>query len=141
MGVTLLLFFVAGLYEIGGGYFVWLWLRNGMRWIVGALGGFVLYLCGIYNCSAIALSQILHSIWWRLYRHGFSRGWIFEGIAPDRFNIIGAAIALAGVAIIFYMPRKGGESLLVGQEVIQATPSHVVTVALYLEAAVAEIGG
>ena len=33
-------------------------------------------------------------------------GWIFEGIAPDRFDIIGAGIALAGVAIIFYMPRK-----------------------------------
>jgi small multidrug resistance family-3 protein len=36
-------------------------------------------------------------------------GWIFEGIAPDRFDIIGAAISLAGVAIIFYMPRKGEE--------------------------------
>jgi len=35
-------------------------------------------------------------------------GWFFEGIAPDRFDIIGAAIALAGVAIIFYTPRKGG---------------------------------
>ena len=34
-------------------------------------------------------------------------GWIFEGIAPDRFDVIGAAIALAGVAIIFYIPRKG----------------------------------
>ena len=29
-----------------------------------------------------------------------------EGIAPDMFDIVGAAIALAGVAIIFYMPRK-----------------------------------
>jgi len=36
-------------------------------------------------------------------------GWIVEGIAPDRFDIIGTAIALAGVAIIFYMPRKGEE--------------------------------
>ena len=34
-------------------------------------------------------------------------GWIFEGIVPDRFDIVGAAIALIGVAIIFYMPRKG----------------------------------
>jgi small multidrug resistance family-3 protein len=38
-------------------------------------------------------------------------GWIVEGIAPDRFDIIGAAIALACVAIIFYMPRKGEESV------------------------------
>jgi drug/metabolite transporter superfamily protein YnfA len=34
-------------------------------------------------------------------------GWIFEGIASDRFDIMRAAIALAGVAIIFYIPRKG----------------------------------
>jgi small multidrug resistance family-3 protein len=34
-------------------------------------------------------------------------GWIFEGIAPDRFDIIGTVRVLAGVAIIFYMPRKG----------------------------------
>jgi small multidrug resistance family-3 protein len=34
-------------------------------------------------------------------------GWIFEGIAPDRFDIIGTAIAIIGVIIIYYMPRKG----------------------------------
>jgi len=38
-------------------------------------------------------------------------GWIFEGIVPDRFDIIGAAIALASVAIIFYMPRKGEKAV------------------------------
>jgi small multidrug resistance family-3 protein len=38
-------------------------------------------------------------------------GWIFEGIAPDGFDVIGVAIALAGVAIIFYMPRKGEKAI------------------------------
>tara|TARA_Y100000310_G_scaffold148787_2_gene148033 strand:- start:9425 stop:9679 length:255 start_codon:yes stop_codon:yes gene_type:complete len=32
-------------------------------------------------------------------------GWIFEGIAPDRFDLIGALITLVGVVIIFYVPR------------------------------------
>jgi small multidrug resistance family-3 protein len=41
IAVTLLFFFVAGLCEIGGGYLVWLWLRDGMSWVLGALGGFV----------------------------------------------------------------------------------------------------
>jgi small multidrug resistance family-3 protein len=35
--------------------------------------------------------------------------WLFEGIVPDRFDMIGAAIALVGVGIIFYMPRKKGK--------------------------------
>ena len=36
-------------------------------------------------------------------------GWFFEGIAPDRYDIIGTIIAVIGVIIIYYMPRKGGE--------------------------------
>ena len=47
IGVTLLFFLIAGLCEIGGGYLVWLWLRDGMSWMLGALGGFVLFLYGV----------------------------------------------------------------------------------------------
>ena len=45
--MTLLFFFLAGLCEIGGGYLVWLWLREDMSWMIGALGGFVLFLYAI----------------------------------------------------------------------------------------------
>jgi|SRR5829696_8106908 len=47
IAITLLFFFIAGLCEIGGGYLVWLWLRNEMSWMFGALGGFVLFLYGV----------------------------------------------------------------------------------------------
>jgi small multidrug resistance family-3 protein len=108
IATTLLFFFIAGLCEIGGGYLVWLWLRDGMSWILGALGGFVLFLYGVVPTfqpshfhriyAAYGGVFIVMAVFW---------GWIFEGIAPDRFDIIGAATSLAGVAIIFYMPRKG----------------------------------
>jgi len=38
-------------------------------------------------------------------------GWIIQGIAPDLFDGIGAVFAIVGVIIIFYMPRKGEESI------------------------------
>jgi len=44
---SVFLFFVAGLCEIGGGYLVWLWLREDFSWMLGAVGGFVLFLYGI----------------------------------------------------------------------------------------------
>ena len=44
---SLFFFFIAGLCEIGGGYLVWLWLREDMSWIFGAIGGFILFLYGI----------------------------------------------------------------------------------------------
>nr|MDQ3976128.1 hypothetical protein [Thermoproteota archaeon] len=45
--ITLFFFLLAGLCEIGGGYLVWLWLREDMSWILGAIGGFILFLYGI----------------------------------------------------------------------------------------------
>jgi small multidrug resistance family-3 protein len=36
---SLVLFLVAGLMEIAGGYLVWLWLRNDRSVWLGALGG------------------------------------------------------------------------------------------------------
>lgn len=32
-------------------------------------------------------------------------GWIIDGTTPDRFDAIGAGIALAGVSVIMYWPR------------------------------------
>jgi small multidrug resistance family-3 protein len=108
--VTLLFFFLAGLCEIGGGYLVWLWLREGMSWIIGALGGFVLFLYGVVPTFQPSHFHRIYAAYGGIFIvMAVIWGWIFEGIAPDRFDIIGAGIALAGVAIIFYMPRKGEE--------------------------------
>lgn len=32
-------------------------------------------------------------------------GWWIDGARPDRFDVIGASVALVGVAIIVYAPR------------------------------------
>jgi small multidrug resistance family-3 protein len=42
-------------------------------------------------------------------------GWVFEGISPDRYDIIGTIIAVIGVIIIYYMPRKGEEEKTIWQ--------------------------
>lgn len=44
---SVVLFLLAGLCEIGGGYLVWQWLRNGRGLAIGALGGLVLFLYGV----------------------------------------------------------------------------------------------
>ena len=108
ISATLLFFFIAGLCEIGGGYLVWLWLREGMSGIIGSRGGFVLFLYGIVPTfqpsyfhriyAAYGGIFIIMAVFW---------GWLFEGISPDKFDIIGAAIAIAGAIIIYYTPRKG----------------------------------
>ncbi len=47
MLVTTVIFLMAGLAEIGGGYLIWLWLREGKSIYLGLAGGFGLVLYGI----------------------------------------------------------------------------------------------
>ena len=47
VGQSIVLFLLAGLAEIGGGYLMWLWWRDGRPLAVGVIGGTVLILYGI----------------------------------------------------------------------------------------------
>lgn len=105
--VSLIFFLLAGLCEIGGGYLVWLWLRDGMSWILGVLGGFVLFAYGIVPTFQPSHFHRIYSAYGGIFIvMALVWGWIFQGIRPDIFDVIGATISLVGVLIIFYMPRK-----------------------------------
>jgi small multidrug resistance family-3 protein len=109
---TLFLFFVAGLFEIGGGYLVWLWLRENMSWVLGVIGGFVLFLYGIVPTLQPSHFHRIYAAYGGIFIvMAILWGWIIQGITPDLFDGIGVVIALVGVAIIFYMPRKGEKSI------------------------------
>lgn len=103
---SLIYFLLAGLCEIGGGYLVWLWLREGRSIKFGLVGAVVLVLYGIIPTLQPAhfgrvyaayggIFVILSLLW----------GWRIDGIAPDRFDILGSLMALAGVFVIMYTPR------------------------------------
>jgi drug/metabolite transporter superfamily protein YnfA len=57
---SILLFIVAGILEIGGGYLVWLWLRDRRGFLLGVIGGLVLflYLRRIWGSIRRALSVV-----------------------------------------------------------------------------------
>jgi small multidrug resistance family-3 protein len=106
--ISVLLFFAAGLCEIGGGYLVWLWLRDSFAWWVGAIGGLVLFLYGIIPTfqkttfhriyAAYGGVFVVMSILW---------GWLIDGTPPDIYDVIGAIVVVSGVLVIYYYPRKG----------------------------------
>ncbi len=100
------LFVLAGLLEIGGGYLVWLWLRDGKAVIVGALGGLVLFLYGIVPTLQPAhfgrvyatyggVFVVLAVLW----------GWLIDGVKPHRLDLLGASMCVVGVGVMMYWPR------------------------------------
>lgn len=103
---SLLYFVAAGLCEIGGGYLVWLWLRENRPFYYAVVGAVVLVLYGVIPTlqpasfgrvyAAYGGVFVVLSILW---------GWRIDKISPDRFDLIGGAVALVGVSIIMYWPR------------------------------------
>ena len=105
--ISVFFFLLAGLCEIGGGYLVWLWLREDMSWILGVLGGFVLFAYGIVPTFQPLHFHRIYSAYGGIFIvMALLWGWVIQGMSPDIFDIIGATISLIGVVIIFYMPRK-----------------------------------
>jgi len=103
---SLLYFVVAGLFELGGAYLVWLWLREYKSIWYAVAGAVVLFIYGTlptlqpanFRRVQAAYSGIflLISLFW---------GWGIDKVRPDRFDIIGAVVALVGTLIIMYAPR------------------------------------
>jgi small multidrug resistance family-3 protein len=103
---SLIVFILAGFCEIGGGYMIWLWLKEGKSGWLGFVGALILIFYGIIATlqnttfgrayAAYGGIFIVMSILW---------GWKIDHIDPDKYDIIGAVVVLIGVAVIIYMPR------------------------------------
>jgi len=104
---TIFFFILAGFLEIGGGYLIWLWLREDYGFWLGLLGGFVLFLYGIVPTLQPSHFHRIYAAYGGVFIvMAMLWGWLFEGLIPDKYDIIGAGIAIIGVIIIFYWPRK-----------------------------------
>jgi small multidrug resistance family-3 protein len=103
---SLFYFVVTALFELGGAYLVWLWLREHKSAWYAVAGAAVLFVYGTlptlqpahFGRVQAAYSGIflLIAIFW---------GWSVDKVAPDKFDIIGAVVALMGMLIIMYAPR------------------------------------
>ncbi len=101
------LFMVAAVAEIGGAYLMWLAVKEGRGALYAVAGA-----AALAGYGAVAALQpdanfgrvlaayggvfIVGSLLW---------GVLFDGFRPDRFDVAGALVCLAGVALIMYAPR------------------------------------
>jgi small multidrug resistance family-3 protein len=104
---SVILFVLAGTLEIGGGYLVWLWLREHRPVVLGVLGFLILALYGLIPVfqppehpfgrvyAAYGAVFIILSVVW---------GWGVDRHAPDLRDCLGTFICLIGATIMMW-PR------------------------------------
>ncbi|GAM12462.1 protein of unknown function UPF0060 [Mesobacillus selenatarsenatis SF-1] len=105
---AIILFIVAGIAEIGGGYLVWLWLREGKPFYWGIGGGLALAIYGVIATfqsfpsfgrvyAAYGGVFIVLSVLW---------GWGVDKKTPDFYDWVGAGICIIGVSVMLFAPRQ-----------------------------------
>jgi len=95
-------FVVAAFLEIAGCFAFWVWLRRGMSFGVALLG------LGSLAGFAYALTRVESAFAGRAYAAyggiyiACSLAWLrgIEGIHPDRWDVVGAGISVAGALVI-----------------------------------------
>ena len=103
---SILLFILAGLCEIGGGYLVWQSIRSGKGWLAGILGGIILILYGIIPTLQKAHFSRVYAAYGGVFVVlSLLWGWYFDKTIPDFPDVLGALLCLAGVSVIMYWPR------------------------------------
>lgn len=104
---SLFIFLVAGLCEIAGGYLVWIWLKEGKPIGYGLMGALILVSYGLVAaCQTASFGRVYAAYGGVFIVLALLWAWQVDGFKPDKWDIIGAVIALIGACIIIYMPRN-----------------------------------
>src|ERR1700759_1311098 len=98
------LFTAAGLAEIGGGYLVWRWVREGGAWPVGLAGAVILVVSGITPTfqSSADFGRIYAAYGGVFVIMSLLWGWALDGRRPDTYDWLGAAGVAGGGGRIFF---------------------------------------
>lgn len=97
----------AALAEIGGCFAFWAWLRLGRSalWLVPGIAALALFAFLLTRIDA-AFAGRAFAAYGGVYIAA-SLGWLWavEGVRPDRWDALGAAICILGAAVILFGPR------------------------------------
>lgn len=106
-GRSILLFALAALLEIGGAWLVWQGVKEHRGWIFVGLGVISLGLYGVVAALQpdANFGRVLAAYGGVFIAGSLLWGMVVDGFRPDRWDLIGACVCLAGVAVIMYAPR------------------------------------
>ncbi len=104
---SLVLFALAALAEIGGAWLVWQGVREhrGTVWIGAGIAALAAYGFVATFQDDPNFGRILAAYGGIFVAGSLAWGMVADGFRPDRWDITGALICLAGMAVIMWAPR------------------------------------
>jgi small multidrug resistance family-3 protein len=104
---SLALFVLAAIAEIGGAWLIWQGVRErrGVAFIGAGIAALALYGFVATLQEDANFGRILAAYGGIFVAGSLAWGVVADGFRPDRYDLIGAAVCLLGVAVIMFAPR------------------------------------
>jgi small multidrug resistance family-3 protein len=105
---TATVFIGAAIAEIAGCFAFWAWLRldQPVWWIVPGLASLALFAFLLTMVDSAAAGRAYAAYGGVYIASSLVWLWLIEGVRPDRWDLLGAGICLAGAAVIIAGPRS-----------------------------------
>ncbi len=104
---SIAIYAAAALAEIAGCFAFWAWLRNGQSvwWLAPGMAALALFAFLLTRVDADMAGRAYAAYGGIYIAASLLWLWGAENVRPDRWDVIGGAVAIAGAAIILFGPR------------------------------------
>ena len=104
---TLVLFLVTALAEIVGCYLPYLWLRKGgSAWLLVPAAASLALFAWLLTLHPTATGRVYAAYGGVYISLAIFWLWRVDGVRPSRWDLLGVALCLAGMAVIMFAPRS-----------------------------------
>mmetsp|Transcript_23634 Transcript_23634/g.49724 ORF Transcript_23634/g.49724 Transcript_23634/m.49724 type:complete len:146 (-) Transcript_23634:1591-2028(-) len=110
---SIVLFFLAGVAEILGGWMVWMAIRGNGKdekrpWWFAVLGSLTLVLYGFIPCfQPTSNFGRIYAVYGGVFIvMSYFFGWLLDGVRPDVGDVTGGCVAIIGVCLAYFWPRS-----------------------------------
>ncbi|GLS22761.1 UPF0060 membrane protein [Labrys miyagiensis] len=105
---SILFYCLAALGEIAGSYVFWGWLRLGKPawWLLPGVASLIVFAVLLTRIDSDAAGRAYAAYGGIYIAASLLWLWRVEGVRPDAWDLAGAALCLAGMAVILFAPHR-----------------------------------
>jgi len=105
--MTIPVFIAAALAEIAGCFAFWAWwrLEKSALWLIPGVVSLIAFAWLLTLAESDAAGRAYAAYGGIYITASLAWLWLAEGVRPDRWDIVGAAICLVGASVILFAPR------------------------------------